>query len=42
MQMRNMPSAFDNTAMVLIKQLSECFVHKPLQAVCMSADHVRD
>ena len=32
MQMRNMLYAFNNTAMVLIEQLIECLVHKPLQA----------
>ena len=40
MQMRNMPYAFDNTAMVLIEQLSECLVRKPLLATSISADHV--
>ena len=38
--MRNMPYAFDNTAMVLIEQLSECLVRKPLLATSISADHV--
>ena len=40
--MRDTPYAFNNTAMVLIGQHGEYFVHKPLQAVSMSADHVRD
>ena len=38
--MRNMPYAFDNTAMVLIEQLSECLVRKPLLATSISANHV--
>ena len=42
MQMRNKLYAFNNTAMVLIEQLIECLVHKPLQAASMSADHVCD
>ena len=42
MQMRNMLYAFNNTARVLIEQLSECLVYKPLQATSTSADHVCD
>ena len=38
----NMLYAFNNTVLVLIEQLSECLVHKPLQAASRSADHVRD
>ena len=40
--MHNMLYALDISAMVLIEQLSECFVHKPLQAASMPAAHVRD
>ena len=40
MQMRNMPYAFDNTALVLIEHLSECLVRKPLLATSISADYV--
>ena len=40
--MHNMPYAFDISVMVLIEQLSECLVHKPLWAASMSAAHVRD
>ena len=42
MQMRNMPYAFDNTALVLIEHLSECLVRKPLLATSISADYVCD
>ena len=38
----NMLYAFNNTVLVLMEQLSECLVHKPLQAASRSADHVRD
>ena len=40
--MLNTPYALDNTAMVLIEQLTECLVHKRLLTASMSAVHVRD
>ena len=42
MQIRNMSYIFNKKAMVLIEQLSECLVHKPLQVASMSAADVRN